>query len=89
MGWLPCEIRQKFEMLRLWNRLISIDENRIVSKIFIWDEQLCNNNWSMEVKSICEEIDMIPNFENNCFINLEQAKESLCSIRYYSTIQKG
>ena len=82
MGWLPCEIRQKLEMLRLWNRLISIDENRIVSKIFIWDKQLCNNNWSMEVKSICEEIDMIPNFENNGFINLEQAKESLCSIRY-------
>ena len=62
MGWLPCEIRQKLEMLRLW---------------------------SMEFKSICEEIDMIPNFENNGFINLEQAKESLCSIRYYSTIQKG
>jgi hypothetical protein len=40
MGWVTCEVRQKVEMLRLWNRLINVSDTRIVKKIFNWDKAL-------------------------------------------------
>ena len=79
MGWLTCSVRQKLDILRLWNRLLRIDSQRIVKTVFNWDKTLCKNNWSKEVKMICSEIDLLENFENNMHISLTLAKERLCS----------
>lgn len=78
MGWIPCSIRQKLEVLRLWNRLISVSNNRLVKKVFQWDKLLCRNNWCKEVKMICDEINMSDCFENSTNVDLQQAKEQLC-----------
>ena len=37
-------------MLRLWKRLICMDNTRLTKKIFVWDYSKCRNNWSHEVK---------------------------------------
>ena len=29
MGWLPTEIRKKICMIRFWNRLIKLEDNRL------------------------------------------------------------
>ncbi len=38
MGWESCLIKQKGEMLRLWNCLIRLPEGRLTKKIFKWDQ---------------------------------------------------
>lgn len=50
MGWGPCEIRQKGDMLLLWNRLINMPANRltILHKSFIGIGQITihgQENW--------------------------------------------
>jgi hypothetical protein len=80
MGWLTCEIRQKIEMLRFWNRLVNVTEERLVKKVFNWDKQICKNNWCTEIKSVCEEIENTDEFMNNVSVNLRNAEEKLYRI---------
>ena len=51
MGWEPCEVRHKGDMVRLWNRLINMPDNRLTKHIFLWD---CSNNcsWARELEKI-------------------------------------
>ena len=83
IGWVTCDVRHKIEMLRLWNRLLSSNDDRLVKKIFKWDRILCKNNWCKEIKLICNEIETDHNFENNIHIDLHAAKnklfESMCN----------
>ncbi len=44
VGWELCEVRQKGEMLQLWNRLINMSNNRLAKQIFYWD---FSNNYSL------------------------------------------
>ena len=37
MGWEPNEVRWSVHMVRLWNRILGLNPNRIVRKIFEWD----------------------------------------------------
>ncbi len=34
MGWNSCKIMQSINMIRLWNRLINMDENRLTKRVF-------------------------------------------------------
>ena len=55
VGWLPTYYRHKLEIIRLWNRLILMDNSRLAKKIF-----LCNysnpkaNDWPTQVRCIFE-----------------------------------
>jgi len=44
MGWADSLTRRHTDMLRLWNRLIKLPDNRITKKI-LWDKNKCNKNW--------------------------------------------
>ena len=48
MGWISCRTRRHVNMLRLWNKLITMDDSRFVKKIFNWDKQL-KRGWSKNV----------------------------------------
>ena len=37
MGWTPPQIRRQLNSLRLWKRLITMDNNRLTKRIFLWD----------------------------------------------------
>ena len=51
MGWIPPNIRQRCEVLRLWNRLVNMDDQRITKQIFNWNK--ANDfSWTREVKSL-------------------------------------
>ena len=41
MGWEPCEVRHGGDMVRLWNRLINMPDNKLTKQIFLSD--LLNN----------------------------------------------
>ena len=40
MGWISCRTRRHVNMLRLWNKLITVDNSRLVNNIFNWDRQM-------------------------------------------------
>jgi hypothetical protein len=67
MGWVPAQIRRKVELVRLWCRLIRMDDVRLTKRLFMNDLYNCKylnvKNWSYEVKCIFEETDQIYLFE--------------------------
>ena len=75
MGWLHSKLRQSIEVFRLWNRLLTLDDSRITKRIFLWDKQLCRDNWCSKLESILnnfgynEEI-----FDDNLIIDIPTAK---------------
>ena len=50
MGWENCSIRKKIEILRIWNRVVVMDEARLCKKIFNWEFDKGVNNWCTCVK---------------------------------------
>ena len=68
VDWLLPQYRTRMKMIRMYNRIIKMDENRLTRKIFNWDRQLNESNtissWSNEVKSIFSECNMISFYDN-------------------------
>ncbi len=52
MGSPTSQIKRHGNMIRYWNRLINMNDNRLAKQIFIYDISKCNSNWSSEVKSL-------------------------------------
>ena len=74
MGLTSCRIRRKIAMLKLWNRLLDMDDDRLTKQIFVKDKQLCKNNWSADIKKVFEEIDSLSIFEEEQNVNIDFAK---------------
>ena len=52
MGWFPLFVERSISMVRFWNMLINMSNDRLTERV--WDYQLCHNNWSSHIKSILE-----------------------------------
>ena len=57
-GWDPCITRRHTNMLRYWNRVVRLDEHRLTRKILMWDFALNTKNWSAEICSIFENLNL-------------------------------
>ena len=57
--------------------LLTWTMNESVKKVFLWDYNVCLNNWSSEVKDIMTKIGLTRHFENKSPCNLADAKVSL------------
>ena len=79
MGWVSSNTRRKIEMLRLWNRLVEMDGNRLTKKIFLWDKDKSTRNWSDEVFKILTDIGLEQIFYQNKTADLEYCKSILCT----------
>ncbi len=57
-------------MIRLWNRLINMDENRLTKRVFKWD-YIIFKNWCFEVKEIFFSIQLqrVYGDMNECSLN--------------------
>ena len=60
IGWLPAKERRWCNILRYWNRLIQMDKKYI----FLWDYNICRNNWSADAKCIMNKIGLSQRFEH-------------------------
>ncbi len=62
MGWLDNLSRWKIDRIRLWNRLVDTNHDRLVKKIFLWDKEMHTNtnksNFMSHLKQICSDIDL-------------------------------
>jgi hypothetical protein len=83
-GWLPSRYRRWTSMLRLWNRLVCMDTNRLTYKLFETDYRQCSNNWCSDLKTVMYTLGLNDNFDHLFPVNLSQAKTLINS--YYSNI---
>ena len=90
IGWTSSHIRRKIEMLRLWNRMVKLDNNRVTKQIFEWDYSLKRNNWCSKVRNILESIGMENAFLNKECVNLNMAWSKLyemCCNEWVNNVQ--
>ena len=64
-------------MLRLWNRLVNLTNDRLTKKIFLWDIAQRSPNWSSEVKTILHGIDKDECFDNLTTVDIPDCKQVL------------
>ena len=83
IGWLPSTMRHWFHMIRMWNKLIVMDDSRLTKRMFNYDYVQCqNNSWNFEVKSIFDKIDMTYSYETKETVDMCLVKQKLFS--YYA-----
>ena len=68
VDWLLPQYRTRMKMIRMFNRIVKMDESRLTRKIFNWDRQLNDANvissWSTEVKNIFYECNMATMYDD-------------------------
>ena len=76
MGWPDPQTRQKTAMLKYWNRLVNMSDERITKKIFTWDHAIRLNNWSSQLAEIIQSVSSYDVFNSKlpvCMVNLSHS----------------
>ena len=76
MDWIDCRQRRWLDMLRLFNRLNSMDSSRIPKIVLDWDSHLGLDTWYFEIKQIAIILGMTGITESNNEYDLTQAYNS-------------
>ncbi len=71
--WITSDVRRQTEMW-LWNRLIHMDDSRLTKKVFLYDYNLCKDNWCHEMKLIFGKVEQLDVFNNKRSCNIEQTQ---------------
>ena len=74
MGWTDLNVIRKIRLLKFWNRLIKIEESRVIKQVFLYDYDKCKRNWCSEIKKIAIEIKQLNVFTNKILFNIEYAQ---------------
>ena len=77
IGWESCNVRHQVEMLRFWNRMCNMGNNRLTKQVFLWDKIINKKNWCYEVKTLLDRIGNENYFVNLDVIDLSHARERL------------
>ena len=80
MGWKPSKFRKYINILRFWNRLLKMPDERMTKQIFYNDFNLKNNNWCAKVKYILKLIDCEELFNNQTLCDLTECELLLTNI---------
>ena len=89
MGWPSCRERRFKAMIRFWNRLVKLSDDRLTKKVFLWDlEQKESGNWSSEIESIMDMCNMLGTFENKTIFPLDTISKNLNSITEEAWVEK-
>ncbi len=71
MGWKnPQQSRQR-KIIQYWNRLLNMSDDRLTKKLFLYDKTVCKDNWSSEVKALCEQLGFTDDFNESREINVD------------------
>ena len=74
MGWTLSIYRRWVNMIRLWNRLISMDDNSQTKCVFNFDYTATGKAWCSDLKHLLHQVNMQQSFENKQIINQEHVK---------------
>jgi len=79
-GWLKPQYRRWLAMLRFWNRLLSLPEDRLTYKTFTMDYENSKrgmNTWSMQIREILITVNLVASFNNKTKVDLAIVKSHL------------
>jgi hypothetical protein len=81
MSWLEPRSRTQLKMIRMYHRLVTMPDQRLTKRIFLWDLNFSSANinvqtWGTEVKDIFTRNDLANTFSTNIF-DLKSMVESL------------
>ncbi len=81
MGWLSNRGRWKVNMLRLWNRLVTLEDSRLAKKIFEWDLSEHNtankSNFSAQAKQVLCELGLRDSYHTMKQVDMIFAKKKI------------
>ena len=79
VAWCSSTIRRRVEMLRFWNRVVGMDDNRLTKRIFLWDysKRSCKGNWNSDIYKLFTKIGRTDHFTNLSQVNVYAAKTIL------------
>ena len=76
MGWTPSDIRRKINLIRYWNRLIKLDDDRLTKHVFISEYQN-GGTWCEHVKKILYDIGMNDVYDSLSSCDIDKCSELL------------
>ena len=78
MGWLPCKQRKYLKMLRFWNRLINMQDDRLTKQIFnVQYQHETPNSWCTNVKDIFSILGKVNMYNQKLPCNLKEIEDLL------------
>ena len=82
VDWMECGVRRHLDMFRLWNKLVSMDEDRLTKRVFIYDhdEGGHSGNWNNEISKLFAKIGKLNNYQNMLTVNLNYVKRTLLNL---------
>ena len=58
MVWQTPKHRRHIEILRFWLRVVSMDDNRLTKRVYLWDKKLKKCNWTTDVNRILKDCNL-------------------------------
>ncbi len=57
-------------MLRFWNKVLKMDENRIACRLFDYDCKLCKGNWCYDMKQLFSNVNNNKIYDEKMICNI-------------------
>ncbi len=76
-GWLDFKSRCNLELVRLYNRFITMDAGRLNRAIFMTDKEINSNNWNSKFSTLLRDFDLIDYWNANRIIPLDTVKAKI------------
>ena len=85
MGWLPSKHRKYLNMLRFWNRLQNMPNDRLTKHVFNTEYHNFDDykNWTQNVKEIFTQLNLLPIFQSSSVCDLD-----ICQKRAFEAAEK-
>ena len=80
-GWYPSHIRRKQKMIKLWNKLVQTNDNRLLKKVFLYDWKMANS----DTDSWCKDMKLI--LQENNMLHLYQEKAIVCETEFENNVK--
>ena len=81
---LMPQYRTKIQMVRLYNRILCMGNDKLTKQIYLWDRVLNENKivntWSTEVKSIFEQCNLLGTYASNSAFSLKPTLSTITSL---------
>ncbi len=81
IGWISNRGRWKVNMLRLWNRLVTMDDSRITKKIFQWDMAEHNvsnkSNFCAQTKQVLCDMGLRDSYRTLKTVDINSGREKI------------
>ena len=88
MGWVTSTHRRWVNLLRLWNRLVCMDNTRLTKIVFEYDYNRTGKTWCSDIKTILGQVGLLSSFQNKLSVNLKVMEERLLNLHKLNWLNK-